>query len=136
MKFKVTVKNGVVVHHDPLTYAKWLSKSEGKIMTLDLKTPRETKRYPQLKLVYKIISLIDAETNKCLEETKREVKKHIGYYEVVQSKISGKPVAHYKSFADLSKDEATEVITQLKNLCQFLNIFLPPDNDTGYWDSI
>lgn len=98
------------------------------------KPKKDPKTYPQLKLIHRLIEIIDKDQSSFqFEKTKQDVKENIGFYEYIESPITKKEEKYYRSFGSMSKEEGIEVINQILELAKWLGIFIPPDNDLEFW---
>jgi len=143
LNVKATVTNNYYIIQDKALVAKYCEGLEnGSILDITFAPfkKRVFKSYDQLKMIHALLKIIAIETGITPDEAKTDVKEKLGLWEYRESKILGKSIKEYKSFAEMKMDEMTKVIEQTLAIVEWLGIDLPPSDDLknlyNYIDSL
>ena len=143
LNVKAEVTNNYYIIQNKTLVAKYCESLEnGSILDITFAPfkKRVFKSYDQLKMIHALLKVIAHDQSITPDEAKIDVKEKLGLWEYRESKILGKAIKEYKSFASLKMDGMTKVIEQTLGIVEWLGIDLPPTDDLknlyNYVDSL
>lgn len=109
------IKDGTASHKFAPKVAEYLKTLSDGEYELTIRELEMSKTYNQLKYIHKLIKIFSDETGETEFASKLACKEIAGYYKVTKNPIRGGNAIVYRSFADASIKELSEVIDKWYN---------------------